>query len=215
MGGKPMNPATKALAGKSWTSARRRQLLQDAITHDGDALSHRHRFDLIMRHVEQGDAEPCVQLDQLRAHLEAELGIEIGKRLVHQEHLRPAHDRTSEGNPLALTAGKLRRLAIEQRVELKAVSDVCNEALAARLVHVARFQRELDVLPDCHVRVERIALEDHRDVALCRADVVNDVATYPDDRLRSDLRGLRPIAAPSTCRSPKAPRRTSSSPAET
>jgi hypothetical protein len=39
-----------------------------------------------------------------------------------------------------------------------------------RLPHA---QAELEVLADRHVRVERVALEDHRDVALARRDAVD------------------------------------------
>ena len=39
--------------------------------------------------------EPPVQLLDLEAHLHAQLGVEVGQRLVEQEHRRLAHDRAS------------------------------------------------------------------------------------------------------------------------
>jgi hypothetical protein len=43
-----------------------------------------------------------------------QLGIEIGQRLVEQEHVDIAHQRPSDGDALALTAGQLRRLALSR-----------------------------------------------------------------------------------------------------
>jgi len=41
------------------------------------------------------------------------------QRLVHQEHLRLAHDRSTHGHPLALAAGQMGRLAIEEILEVE------------------------------------------------------------------------------------------------
>ena len=56
-----------------------------------------------------------VQLLDLEAHLHAQLGVEVGQRLVEQEHRRLAHDGAAHRHALALAAGKLARLALEQR----------------------------------------------------------------------------------------------------
>ena len=52
-----------------------------------------------------------VQFLELDAHLHAQLGVEIGQRLVEQEDLGMAHDGAAERDALALPAGKLARLA--------------------------------------------------------------------------------------------------------
>ena len=54
-----------------------------------------------------------MQLLDLGAHRDAQLGIEIGERLVEQEHLRIAHDGAAHGDALALAAGELARIAVE------------------------------------------------------------------------------------------------------
>ena len=58
-----------------------------------------------------------MQFLDLGAHRDAQLGVEIGERLVEQEHLRIAHDRAAHGDALALAAGELARIAVEQRLE--------------------------------------------------------------------------------------------------
>ena len=41
---------------------RRIALLHQAILHDDDALTHGHRFDLVVRYINRGDLELAVQL---------------------------------------------------------------------------------------------------------------------------------------------------------
>ena len=60
-----------------------------------------------------------MQLGELDAHLNAQRGVEIGQRLVEQEDLRLAHDGAADGDALALAAGELAGLALEQRLELQ------------------------------------------------------------------------------------------------
>ena len=63
--------------------------------------------------------ELVVQLLDLEPHLGAQLGIEVGERLVEQEHADLLDQRPADGDALALAAGELRRLAVEQRLDLQ------------------------------------------------------------------------------------------------
>src|SRR5262245_62197658 len=58
-----------------------------------------------------------------RSHGNAQLGIEIGQRLVEQEHLRVAHDRAPHRDALALAARQLPWIALEQTAERENVGD--------------------------------------------------------------------------------------------
>ena len=55
----------------------------------------------------------------LHAHLDAQLGVQVGQRLVEQEQQRIAHQRASHRHALALPAGELRRLAVQQCLDLQ------------------------------------------------------------------------------------------------
>ena len=79
--------------------------------HDDDLVGHGHRLDLVVRDVDGGRAEPLVQLLDLGAHGDAQLGVEVRQRLVEEEHLRIAHDRAAHRDALALAAGELARIA--------------------------------------------------------------------------------------------------------
>ena len=60
-----------------------------------------------------------MQLLDLDPQLGAQLGVEIGQRLVEQKHVGLAHDRAADRDALTLAAGELRGMALEQRVELQ------------------------------------------------------------------------------------------------
>ena len=85
-------------------------LHQMALLDDADARRHGHGLDLVMGHIEDGGAHVLLDALQLEAKLGAQLGVEGGQRLVHQEDGRPAHQGPADGHPLHLAAGKPRRL---------------------------------------------------------------------------------------------------------
>ena len=108
-------------------------------------------------------------LASLDAHLDAQGGVEIGERFVEQEDLRLAHDGAADGDALALAAGKLGRLALEQVLDLQDAGGVADLAVATSACGVlASLQGEADVVVDRHVRVERVGLEHHGDAAIAR-----------------------------------------------
>ena len=77
-------------------------MLQPALVHDGDEIGHGHGFDLIVGDIEHRRRQLALKALDLDAHLQAELGVEVRERLVHQEGLRAADDGASEGDALAL-----------------------------------------------------------------------------------------------------------------
>ena len=153
---------------------RRVALLQHAVAHDRHAVSERHRLDLIVRDVDGRRLEPVAQARELGAHLHAQLGVEVRERLVHQEGARLAHHRAPHRDALPLAARERRRLALEQRIEAEDVRDVVDAALDLDLRRLAQLEPEAEVLLDRHVRVERVVLEHHRDVAILRRQIGHD-----------------------------------------
>ena len=59
-------------------------LLDPPGIHHHDAVGHGHRLGLVVGDVDEGAAELLVQVLELGAHVDAQLGIEARERLVHQ-----------------------------------------------------------------------------------------------------------------------------------
>jgi hypothetical protein len=139
--------------------------------------------DVDRRHVQ-------VALDalDLRAHLDPELGVEVREGLVHQERLRFPHDRTAHRHTLALASGKRARLLLQHLREAERLRGAFHATCDLGLVDPAYLQRERHVVVGAHVRVERVVLEDHRNVAILRRQRVHDITTDPNgsvgDRLQ-------------------------------
>ena len=149
-------------------------LLEPAVSHDRHPVAHRHGLDLVVRDVDRGGAELALQRRDLGAGLRPQLGVEVRQRLVHQEHRRVADDGPAHGDPLALAARELAGLAVEPLLELQHLGCVEHPLADLVLRQLGQLQREADVLLDRHVRVERVVLEHHGDVALLGRQVVDD-----------------------------------------
>ena len=126
-----------------------------------------------MGHVDAGDFEILVQLADLKPHLHPQLGIQVAERLVEQEDLGLAHDAAAHGHPLALAARELPGLAVQQRAQLEDLCGISHPLVDLVLRHAAHLQPVSHVLVNRHVRVERVVLKDHGDVALGRLQPVH------------------------------------------
>jgi len=139
-------------------------LVDAPVEHDDDAVRHDHGLGLVVRDVERGDADPLLQRADEESHLVAQLGVEVGERLVEQQQPRLDHQRAREGHALLLAAGELARVALAQARELHHREHGIDPALHLRGGDLAHLQAEAEVLADVHVREERVVLEHHADV---------------------------------------------------
>jgi hypothetical protein len=176
-----MKPATNRLAGRSYSSSGAADLLDDAVVHDHDLVGHGHGLDLVVRDVDRGGLQALVQLLDLGAHLHAQLGVEVGQRLVEQEHLRVAHDGAAHGHALALAAGELRgkRSSSGVRPRMPAAWPTRSSG-GVGPGRLGQGQRKGHVVAHRHVRVQRVVLEHHRDVALLGRRRVDQASPMQD-----------------------------------
>ena len=168
---------------------RRPDLLDLAVVEHGEAVAHRQRLLLVVRHVDERNAELLLDPLQLDLELLAELEIEGAERLVEQQRLRPVHERTGERDTLSLSARELRRLPVPEPFQPHERQDVLGAASALRSRHLLHAQPVLDVLLHGHVREEGVVLKDRVDVARVRGKSRHVFAAELD---RAFVRPLEP-----------------------
>jgi hypothetical protein len=86
----------------------------------------------------------------------------------------------SRASARPLAARELARPAIEQVADLQHGRHALHGLVALGLGHAAHLERERDVGRDRHVRVQRVRLEHHRDVAIGRPGVSDVLAAEFD-----------------------------------
>ena len=143
---------------------------------DGDAVAHAHRLDLVVGHVNGGDADPLLELLDFQARRGAQFGVEVRQRLVEQQHGRLAHQRARERDALALAAGELTRPPVEQMPDAEQLRRPLDLLVDFGAGNALRLQRKGDVVAHREMRIETVALEHHRHAAGTRRNVVDDVA---------------------------------------
>ena len=141
---------------------------------DRHAVPHGHGLHLVMGDVERGHAEVALQAGDLGAHLHAQLGIQVRQWLVHQEGLGVAHDRPPHRHPLALPARQQRWPLVQVLGQFEDPGGLCHPLVDLCSRNLGHLQGEPDVLLHRLVRIQRIVLEHHRDVAVLGLEMVDD-----------------------------------------
>ena len=118
-----------------------------------------HRFFLIVRDVNGGDAEFLLEPDQLFLHLAPETEIERSQRLVQKQHRGLHGNRPCERDPLALAPAELVNGALAETFEPHHAQCLVHPALALGLAHLAHFQAETDIGFDGHVGKQCVVLK--------------------------------------------------------
>src|SRR5882672_1488591 len=135
-----------------------------ARVHQDHAVGDGERLLLIVRDVDHGGTDPALEPANLHAQPLADLGVEIGERLVEEQHARLDDEGTRESHALLLTARELGGLPLR---DSRGVADLHEiegghglpqdvgprEALASETVR--------DVVEDAHVRPQGVVLEHH------------------------------------------------------
>ncbi len=155
-------------------------LTDDAVAQDDDAVGEGERLFLVVGDVDGGGAERGVDAADLGPHLEAELGVEVGERLVHQHERRLDDDGARDGDALLLAAGELAGELVFLALEADQGDRLVDAARRLGLRHAAHHQAEADVLAHRHVREQGVVLEHHAEAALLRAERVDAAFVEPD-----------------------------------
>ena len=159
---------------------RRADLPDDAVAQDDDPVGERQGLVLVVRHVDGRRAELVVDAPDLRAHLEAQLRVEVRERLVHQHERRLDDDGAGDRHALLLAAGELARQLVLLAPQADEVQRLVDLAVDLGLGRAAHLQAEADVLAHVEMGKERVVLEHHAEPALLRAQGVDPALVEPD-----------------------------------
>src|SRR4029453_9757776 len=88
--------------------------------------------------------------------------------------VRLTDDRAAHGHPLPLAAGERARLALQELLDAEGPGYLLDTTVDLAPLQLLETQPESDVVVHGQVRVERVALEHHRDVAVARRNVIDD-----------------------------------------
>ena len=122
------------------------------LVHHRHPVRHHQRLLLVMRYIDEGDAQAIVQPLDLELQILAQLLVERAQWLVHQEHRRIEDDRAGDGDALLLAAGELLGKARLVAGELDEIEHAPDMLVDLRLWHAALLEREADVLRDRQMR---------------------------------------------------------------
>ena len=125
-------------------------------------------------------AHAADQILDLETQFFAQFGVQVAQRLVEQEHLGVAHDGAAHRHALALTAGKLGRLAVQQVFDLQDGRHALDAFFDFSLGDLACFQSKGEIAAYVHVGIERVRLEHHGDIPVLGRNVVDYPIAHAD-----------------------------------
>src|SRR5262245_31333517 len=146
-------------------------LLDLARVHHSDAVAQGERLCLVVRDVNEGNAEATLQGMQFFLELLAQLEVQRAERLVQQQYLRLIDNGAGEGHALLLAAGDLRWNTIGQRRDFGHFHHAADARCDLSLGQAFHSQAECDVVINVQVREQRVRLKDGIDGATVRGNV--------------------------------------------
>ena len=155
-------------------------LLDARLIHDDDAVGHRERLFLIVRHVDEHQAELALEVAQLDAHPQLEEAVEVAERLVEQQRFRLGDEDPRQRHPLLLASGQGAWLTLGETGEADHLERLECELPPFGLADPVHLEPELDVLERRAVGEEREVLEDGGRRALVRGQIDKRLAVEHD-----------------------------------
>ena len=133
-----------------------------------------------MGDIEARDAQILLDAADFRTHVQTQLCVQIGKRLVHQQNLGPQHQHARERHALLFAARELIGIAllgVPQADHRQTFAHLRSERVSRQ---PANTQTVGNVLKNRHVREKRIVLKDKSHVALIGRHLSNVGAVHND-----------------------------------
>ena len=160
--------------------ARGADLLHRSGTHHHDPVGHRQGLVLVVRDVDGGAFQLAVDAADFGTHLDAQLGIQVGQRFVHQDHGRFDDDGPGDGDALLLATGQLARQLVFVAFQLHQRQCRLHAAGDFIFAYASHPQAETHIVADRHVGKQCVVLEHHAETALFGRQDVDAGVVQPD-----------------------------------
>ena len=175
-----MKAPTNGVAGLPIQGFRRPDLFETPLAEHRHFVAQVEGILLFVGNDDRGDANPVDQRPEFTTGPLAERRIQIGKRLVQEQHAGLGSQRPREGDALLLSAGQSAHPPTLEPREIHQREGLGDSVARLESGHAERFQAERDVLPYIEMREERIMLKHHAEAALLGTER-DDVLALNDD----------------------------------
>ena len=145
------------------------------------------RLLLLVGHQDGGDPDPANQGPELAPGPLPEPRVEVGERLVEEEHPGLGGERPGQRHPLLLPSGERAHRPPLEPGELHQLERRPHPPLPVGRRHAEALEPEGDVLPHVEVGEERIVLEHHPEPPARRRRAGDVLAVHHDTPLVGDL----------------------------
>ena len=152
---------------------RRAVLFEPPAIEHRDPVGHTHGLFLVVRHHHGRDVQFALQTTNLDLHIQAQVFVERGERLVEQQDARLDGQRAGQCHTLLLTARQLARIAFRECVHAHHLEHLHGLASGVTTRDAVGFETVGDIGGDGHMRKQRVVLEDDADAALARREAVH------------------------------------------
>src|ERR1700694_337697 len=153
-------------------------LLDPSRVHDRDPVGYRERLILIVGDENGRDVQPALEIAELDLHLVPQRLVERREGLIEKQHRRFQDQSAGNRDALLLAAGQLGRQSPAQPAQLDHFQRLVHDPPDIGFGHAAHAKAEGHVLPDGHMRKQRIVLEHEANVAPVRRHTGNVATPY-------------------------------------
>ena len=154
--------------------------------HHHHPITDRQGFGLVVGDHQGGDAHLVLNATNLELHFFTQVRVQVGQRLVQQQHRRFDHQRAGQGYTLTLAAGQFPWVAFGMFVQAYQRQGLVDAAGDVGIGHLAHAQAKGDVVAHGHVREQRVALKHHPQAAAGRFGM-GDVTAIEHDAPAGDF----------------------------
>ena len=149
--------------------------MHDPGVHDRDAVRDDQGLFLVVGHVQGGGAQGPLDVPDLFAHLDPQLGVQVRQGLVHEQDLGLDDHRPGQADSLLLPAAQLVRGAFLVSFQAGHLEHPGDPPLDVAGRHLAGLQPESHVFEHGHVGKHRVVLEYHARVALVGRNRIHEL----------------------------------------